>query len=172
VRAGKVDHTRYFAVIEVESRAELARKRTHRFVVCAGGDAQPPVAGALCFGEQRLEQHAADAAAAQVMLDAEGDLGGAIGGAFWRVQLGGRVHLAVLKVADNDDAIVQTADGISDDEVLIDRAVEAIAPAPRIEPQQVVAQKRQFGGLQHPDFSLRQGARARQNLGHSQTPRG
>jgi hypothetical protein len=127
--AGKFDHARYVALIEVKSGAELARERAHRLVVCAGGNAQPLVTGALCFGKQCLEQHAADTPAAQVLFDAEGNLRRAVGRPFRRVQFGGRVHLAVLKVADDDDAIVQTTDGVPDDEILIDRAVETIAPA-------------------------------------------
>ena len=59
MRAGKIDYAGDFTVVEVKTCAELARKRAHRLVMRSGGDAQPRVAGALCFGEQQPDQFGA-----------------------------------------------------------------------------------------------------------------
>jgi spore coat polysaccharide biosynthesis protein SpsF (cytidylyltransferase family) len=66
------------------------------------------------------------------------------------MQLGRAAHLTVLDVADHDDAIVKATGDIPLQEIIIDDAVEAIAPAGLVEPQKMVAQKWPLGPLQHP----------------------
>ena len=53
-------------------------------------------------------------------------------------------HHAVLDIGDDDGAIVGAFRGIAFDEAVIHEAVEAVMTALRIEPQQMIAQQRQF----------------------------
>src|ERR1700733_4670100 len=53
-------------------------------------------------------------------------------------------HHAVFDISDDDRAILSAFCGIAFDETVIHEAVEAIATALRIEPQQMIAQQRQL----------------------------
>ena len=60
------------------------------------------------------------------------------------MQFGRAADDAVLHVGDDDGAVVGAFRGIALDEAVIEIAVEAIVAAFRVEPQQVIAQQRQF----------------------------
>src|SRR4029077_11373758 len=60
------------------------------------------------------------------------------------MQLGCAADDAVLHVGNDDRAVTCALFGIAFDEAVIQEAVEAVVPASRIEPQQVIAQQRQF----------------------------
>ena len=53
-------------------------------------------------------------------------------------------HHAVFHIGDDDRAIARAFFGIALDEAVVQEAIEAIAPAFGIEPQQMIAQERQF----------------------------
>ena len=108
------------------------------------------VAGTTGFVEQGLEQDAADAAAAKIRFDAEGELGQIVI-AYRLVQLGDAMHLVVLDIGDGDRLWAEAARDVVVDEAIVDCAVEAIAPALRIETQQMIAQQRQLVVPQNAD---------------------
>jgi hypothetical protein len=60
------------------------------------------------------------------------------------MQLRRAANHAALHVGDDDGAIVGALGGIALDKTVIEETVEAIMAALRIEPQQVIAQQRQF----------------------------
>lgn len=73
---------------------------------------------------------------------AEGDLGQRI--ALGRMQLGRTADHAIDDIGDNNGAVLGTAGGVTLDKTVVEKTVEAVVPAFGIEPQQVIAQKRQF----------------------------
>src|SRR5450432_818428 len=125
-------------------RAELAGERPHRLVLRAGGDPQAAVTLRSRFRDQLSKQDAADALASHAVLDAESDFGLRIRGLIGRMQLRRAAYHAVLDIGDDDSTVVSAFRGIAFDEVVIHEAMKAIMSALRIEPQQVVAQLRQF----------------------------
>src|SRR5262249_33981884 len=86
---------------------------------------------------------------AQVRLDAEGDLRQLVRRPLRPVQFGRAVHLAVLDVADDDDAVVEATCGVPGEKVVIADAVEPFAPADRVTSQQMIGQKLRFAGSEH-----------------------
>ena len=58
------------------------------------------------------------------------------------MQFGGAKHLAVLDIGDHHRAIGKAARRIGFDKALIGRAVEPVAPALGIEPQEMLPQQR------------------------------
>ena len=63
-------------------------------------------------------------------------------------------HHAVLDIGDDDGAIIGAFRGVALDEAVIHEAIEAVMSAVRIEPQQMIAQQRQFFLLiQRPDVA-------------------
>ncbi len=53
-------------------------------------------------------------------------------------------HHAVLDIGDDDGAVVGAFRGVAFDEAVVHEAVEAIMAALAVEPQQMIAQQRQF----------------------------
>ena len=77
-------------------------------------------------------------------------------------------HHTVLDVGDDDGAVVGAFGGIALDEAVIHEAMEAVMAACRIEPQQVIAQQRQFFLLaQRPDAAPGRGRRDSVFVAHS-----
>ena len=125
-------------------RAELVGERPHRLVAGARGHAQRAVALPARFRDQPLEQDAADALAPHAFLDRKRDLRQFVLGLLRRVQFGRAADDAVLHVGHDDGAIVGAAFGIALDETVIEISVKAVVAAFRVEPQQMIAQQRQF----------------------------
>ena len=123
-------------------RAKLFGKRTHGLILCARRDPQALETFPARFGDQAAEQHGADVLAAGGGFHAEGDLGQRI--AFRRMQLGRTADHAIDDIGDDHGAVLGTARGVTLDETVVEKTVEAVVPAFGIEPQQMIAQKRQF----------------------------
>ena len=136
-------------------RAELAGERPHRLVLRAGGDPQGAIALGARFRDQLPEQDAADAVPSHGRFHAEGDLRQRVRRLLRRMQFRRAAHHAVLDIGDDDGAIVGAFRGVTLDKAVIHEAVEAIVAAGPIEPQQMIAQQRQFFLLaQRPDVAL------------------
>ncbi|MGY3649040.1 hypothetical protein ACVWW2_004331 [Bradyrhizobium sp. LM4.3] len=60
------------------------------------------------------------------------------------MQLGCTADHAVDDVSDDHSAVLGTAGGVTLDKTVVEKTVETVVPASGIEPQQVIAQKRQF----------------------------
>src|SRR5215470_3327358 len=129
---------------EYQMGAKLGGERPHRVILPTGAHAQSAIALPACFRDQTLEQNAADTSAPDTWFDAEGDLGQAIRGLPRRMQFGRAANRAVFHIGHDDGAVVRASLGITLDETVIQKAVESIAAAVRIEPQKVIAQQRQF----------------------------
>ena len=129
---------------EHELRAELVGKRPHRLVLRAGGDPQALVALGTRFRDQLAEQDTADTPPAHRPLDAERDLGKRIRRLVRRMQFGRAANHAVLEKGDDGRAVIGAFLGVALDEAVVHEAMETVAAAVAVEPQQVIAQQRQF----------------------------
>src|SRR5229473_863196 len=129
---------------ERQMRTELVGERPHRLILRTRRDPQAAVTLRSRFRDQPSKQNAADALASHARLDAEGDLCLRIRGMIGRMQLRRAAYHAVLDIGDDDSTVDSAFRGIALDEVVIHEAMKAIVSALRIEPQQVVAQLRQF----------------------------
>ena len=63
------------------------------------------------------------------------------------MQFRSAAHHSVLDIGDDDGAIMSTFFGIAFDKAVVDETVEAVMTAGMVEPQQMVAQQRQFFAL-------------------------
>ena len=117
-----------------------------RIPLMANGTIDPQACVALGAGlaDQPCEQDAADASAPHRRLHAEGDLGLGVRRQLGRMQFRGAAHHPILDIGDDDGAIMRAFFGITFDKAVVDEAVEAIMAASMVEPQQVIAQQRQF----------------------------
>ena len=71
------------------------------------------------------------------------------------MQFGRTANHAVLKERDDHCAVIGALFGVALDEAVVHEAMEAIMPAVAVEPQQMIAQQRQFFLLaQRPDTAV------------------
>ena len=87
------------------------------------------------------------------------------------MQFGRAPHHTILEIGDNDGAVVGALFGIALDKTVIHLAIEAIAAARTVKPQQMIAQQRQFFVLaKRPDVAP--GTRPAHEISvvHVQTP--
>ena len=125
-------------------RAKFIGERSHCVVARAGGDTQFLVALGSRHRDQLAEQDRADTVPAHAALDAERNLGNRIIGLVGRMQLGRPAHHAFVQVCNNDGAVIGALFGVALDKTVVHEAVKAIMAAAAIQPQKVIAQKRQF----------------------------
>ncbi len=133
-----------FAALKNQIGAELGGQPAHRVILHAGGDAQAAIALPARFRDHPFEQQATDATPAHAGFNAERDFRQAVLGLLRRMQLGRTAHDAVFHVGDDDGAVAGAFGSVALYEAVIQEAVEAVMAAGGIEPQQMVAQQRQF----------------------------
>ena len=60
------------------------------------------------------------------------------------MQLGSTADHAINDIGDDHGAVLGTPGGVTFDKAVVEKTVEPVVPAFGIEPEQVIAQKRQF----------------------------
>src|ERR1700692_2231229 len=125
-------------------RAELVGERAPRLVLRARRDPQGMVAPRSCFRDQLPKQDAADALTPYARLHAESDLRHSSRRPIGRMQLRSPSDHAAFDIDDDYRAIIGTFRGIVFDEAVVQKSVKTVTQALRVEPQQMIAQQRQF----------------------------